>query len=328
MKIKIASIAHHVSDNKVSSGYLDLLRGKVQGSTEASTGVRNRHILSPNQSVAQFGAVALSRALDEAEMKPGDLDLLISAAASYDFPVPHNSAIIKSYIADDTALFNCFDVDATCLSFVNALEIACLYIQSGRYNTIAIVTSESASPGINPDDDHTFGLFGDAAVAVILQGTAVYGFQSVYVDYENYCSGAMYAKVPIGGAVQRFVPDPAEQDFFFQMKGKELISLTLRYLPDFVRKMEVSTGMNINDFDAVIAHQTSKFGNMYFEKSFLNDNTRMVNTLEEYGNCIAASIPLGLEKWWRTVGKEEPYDVLLIGSAAGVTLGCMALRFS
>jgi 3-oxoacyl-[acyl-carrier-protein] synthase-3 len=80
--------------------------------------------------------------------------------------------------------------------------------------------------------------------------------------------------------------------------------------------------------DYIFPHQSSKYGNMYFMEQYALQEKRVINTLAEYGNCISASIPLGLERIINTPGIElKNKNLLLIGTAAGFSLGGMILKF-
>jgi 3-oxoacyl-[acyl-carrier-protein] synthase III len=328
MKINIQSIAKYLPKNRIASETLDVLANGRIGRIEKNTGVQFRHHVSEGESVCQMGAEALSLALINAQLTPADIDLLIFAGASFDYPVPHNSAIIKSKITDDSVLFNCLDINTTCLSFLSALDIAHLYLQSGRHQRIAIVCAEIASKALSPTDEKVFGLFGDAAVAMIIESSETQGYMPVCTHFKNYPSGVFYANVPIGGAINRGIhANKDDIGYNFKMDGFNLIRITTKHLDEFINEIEEKTTYKINDFDKIITHQTSKFGNEYFLKRFNFVDNQVVETLPFYGNCISASIPLGLEYLWNNGFNSEHKKLLLLGTGAGFTMGGMALEF-
>ncbi|MEI8075369.1 MAG: 3-oxoacyl-[acyl-carrier-protein] synthase III C-terminal domain-containing protein [Bacteroidota bacterium] len=328
MKINILSIEKHLSENKISSETLDILANGTKGRIEKNTGVKFRHRFSESATVAEIGSIVLKKALAKANLHPSDIDLLIFAGASYDYPVPHNSVIIKSKITDDSVNFACMDIDTTCLSFLNALDVAHLYLQAGRYKRIAIVSVEISSKTLKPHDEKVFGLFGDASVAMIIEASITKGYSCSYVDFENYPSGALLAHIPIGGLVnQGIYASPSDIGYCFKMDGKKLIRLTLEHLDPFVDKIEQQTKTKLIDFDFILTHQTSKFGNEYFLKTFNLNKEKVIETLSVYGNCISVSIPLGLEKLLENNTNITNKKVLILGTAAGLSLGAMVLEF-
>ncbi|MBL7977019.1 MAG: ketoacyl-ACP synthase III [Bacteroidetes Order II. Incertae sedis bacterium] len=329
MNLKIAAIATYLPQNRIASVTLDHLADGTPGRIEKNTGVAFRHHVSAEETVSEMGARALNSALAATHLAPQDLDLLISASGAFDYPIPHNSVLIKAKLTDDRVTFPCFDVDSTCLSFLNALDVAHLYLQSGRYRRIAVVTSEIASKALTPKDEKVFGLFGDAAVAAILETSETSGYQPVYTAFQNFPSGAMQAHVPLGGAVDRGQQASADDlGYFFKMDGKNLIRLTIQHLDGFVAQIETALQRSLHDFDHIVIHQTSKFGNTYFLQHFGVAESKVVETLSQYGNCIAASIPLGLATLLHSDVNPNGKKILLLGSGAGLSLGAIALDFA
>ena len=115
--------------------------------------------------------------------------------------------------------------------------------------------------------------------------------------------------------------------FFFQMNGRQLITMTLRYLDDFLVNLEQQTTQTLQHYDYIVPHQASKFGNEYFMQRYGLSDDQVVNTLSAYGNCVSASIPLGLYELYAQNKLQSGKDVLLIGTAAGLSIGALRLKF-
>jgi 3-oxoacyl-[acyl-carrier-protein] synthase-3 len=329
MRINIRAIEKQMPQNCLHSHEMDKLSNGVSGRIEKHTGVQYRYHISGNESVCSLGAAALKKTLKSAAMDVSEIDLLIFSGASFDYPVPHNAAVIKSMIADDSVNFHCLDVNSTCLSFLNALDIANIYLQTKRYKKIAIVCSEVSSRALTPRDEMVFGLFGDAAVAMIIEQSEKDGYSQSYVDFINYPSGSLLAHVPIGGAINRGIDsDSSDLGYYFKMNGKALFRLTTKHLDKFVSRMEKQTGIKIETFEKIIPHQTSRMGNSYLMDYYKLKPDQVVETLSNYGNCISASIPLGLEKYYNEQRKAGNHNVLLFGSGAGVSIGAIVLNFN
>ena len=329
MRIKILAIEKYLPKNRISSAELDeVVNGRI-GRIEKNSGVKFRHHVSEDESVTQMGAYALTKALQKASLEPKDLDLLIFSGASFDYPVPHNSAIIKSKITNDEVNFHCFDIDSTCLSFMNALDVAQLYLEAGRYKRIAIVTSEISSKALGPHDEKVFGLFGDAAVAILLESSSTTGYKQTFANFKNYPSGAMQACVPIGGIINRGMETPSfDKGYYFKMDGSGMIRLVKKHFDGFIRELKEKTTFNIKDFDFIVTHQASRYGNEYFFNNFHPNSKQMVDTLSIYGNCISASIPLGLELLINNSQDTKNKKILILGSGAGLSLGALILEFN
>ena len=327
MSFSIKGIARYLPEDVVLSADLDKNAEIRTGWIEKNTGVVKRHWANGKETVSGMGAKALEQALGNSGMKSRDIDLLIYAGSCHDYPVPHNSVIIKSIIADDSATFNCLDIDTTCLSFIQAMDVASLYLDANRYRRIAIVSAEMPSVALHPSDPKVYGLFGDGAVAVILEKTRTDGAQVLYQDFQNFPSGARWAMVPAGGAVDRGRGYPADHTgYCFKMDGRKLIKLGCAQLQPFVQKMEQQTGIRISDIDFVIPHQASKMATEFLIKACNIPREQVICTLEKFGNCISASVPLGLEHVINYTRPGSGKTILLIGTGAGFTLGCILIR--
>ena len=328
MKYRIQSIAKYLPGQPVPAARLELAAGMKRGWIDKNSGVSYRHRAAATDSVCKLAARALRRAVVRGKSSFSDLDQLIFASGTFDHPIPYNACLLKRELHLDQLDFPCFDIDATCLSFLVALDLAFDRIQRRGCDTLAIVSSEIASRSLNPNDPKTYSLFGDGAAAVILEGSETEGFTFLGSHFENYCEGADLAIVPAGG-LKQLGNDPSipTEDFYFQMHGRKLVALTFKKLPAFLERLEAQTGVPIDGYDHYIFHQASKFGNELFLKQYGIPEEKTHRGLERYGNCISASIPLGLEELINERGVQTGERVLLLGTAAGLSLGGVALQF-
>lgn len=328
MKIHLKACARILPGSPVSSQALETQTGLLAGWAEKNTGVNTRYWADPTDSITSIAAAALQQALDAAKLDCAELDLLLYAGASFDHPIPHNACLIKQAIDRNGADFPCFDVDGTCLSFLHALDIAHLYLQHRGLQRVAIVSAELPSRALNPADAKTYTLFGDAAVAFILERNEEKGYEPSAAYFINQSEGAQLAMVPTGGSKRRgFEPDTNADSFFFQMNGRQLISMTLRYLDEFLTNLEKRTQQPLSNYNFIVPHQASKFGNDFFIQKYGLSEQQVINTLSAYGNCVSASIPLGLYELCSQEQIRAGSDVLLIGTAAGLSIGAIRLKF-
>jgi 3-oxoacyl-[acyl-carrier-protein] synthase III len=329
IKIHIRAASSCSPGEAISSDALEQRIGLQKGWSAYNTGVMSRQWALPGTTVQELGAKVLEEALFQANLRAEDFDLLLFAGASFDHPVPHNACLIKQKLVRSASPpFPCFDIDGTCLSFLHALDIAHLYLQHRGMKRVAIVCVELPSSGLNPADPKTYTLFGDAAVALILEASAQEGYLPSPAYVVNEAAGARLAMVPSGGLQNRGIdPSTPQESFYFQMNGRQLLSMTMRLLDDFVQNHTQQTSWSLPEYDYIIPHQASKIGNEMFMQRYGLREGQVLNTLAERGNCVAASIPLGLVQLWQQGKLQAGTKVLLIGSAAGLSIGALGLRF-
>jgi 3-oxoacyl-[acyl-carrier-protein] synthase-3 len=278
-----------------------------------------------------MGAQALQAALGEAGLQYADLDLLISAAGSFDHPIPHQACLIPGQMGLPPGHAPCFDVDATCLSFVTALDVATALMAAGRYRRIAIVTAEIASRSLNPADEETFTLLADGAAAAVIEAAEPGSPGSIRVLgalMRTFPQGAAFTMVPGGGnalhPIDRSLPGTA---FTFHMKGREVLRMAMEQLPDFLQDLYAPLPFALAETDLIIPHQASRVGLAFFQKLAGLRQEQVWTNLEHYGNCIAASIPLGLHDAIRAGALGPGQRFALMGTAAGLSIGGLVLEW-
>jgi 3-oxoacyl-[acyl-carrier-protein] synthase-3 len=328
-KYRIKSIAKYLPGKAISAQKIEQSADMPNGWVMKNSGVAYRYRAGESDSVIKMGAKALATAFTQAGINMSDVQQLIFASGTYDYPIPYNACLLKKEMQAEDALTPCFDIDATCLSFLTAFDVGLSMMHNPDKQRLALVTSEISSRSLNIEDFKTYSLFGDAAVACILEkGDGVGSFSHLGSVFENYCEGADLAKVEAGGNVLLGNNgDVPKEKYFFNMQGRKLVQLTFKYLDSFIKRVEIKTGFAIQDFDHVVPHQASKFGNALFAKKYNLRPDQVHNGLERYGNCISASIALGLEEVINKKGVKPGEKVLLTGTAAGLSLGAVALQF-
>lgn len=299
------------------------------GWAERYSGVAQRY-WAREESCTDMGVKALQQALDRAGMAYNDLDLVVSASATYDHPIPHNACLIQERLSDGKRPVPGFDIDATCLGFIVALDVCSKLLDGKRYKRIGIVCSERASGSLNPADWETFTLLGDAAVAVIIAcpDSEDKGRGIVHADLKTFPHAARYNLVEAGGAVLPGHGGPFEETaFYFKMQGPKLLRLALEHLGDFVRNFEKESDVYLNDIQHIIPHQASIAGLKLAQKSLNITDEQYVINLPLYGNTLSCSAGLAFHESLENGRIQRGDYALLIGTGAGFSIGAVLLKY-
>jgi len=218
-------------------------------------------------------------------------------------------------------------MDATCLSFVAAIDYASRMLDGKTYKNIAIVSSEIASKGLNPDNWETLTLFGDGAAAMIIQYDDNSESGIVHYNMKTYIEGTFHTIIKGGGNAYFFKDNPYDSELHsFQMQGKNLLRLAKEKIPHFMNDFFKDLDINIEAIDYIIPHQASKLGVYLFEKLYDFSEGQVLKNLSEKGNCIAASIPsVFIEQYQKGIIKSGD-SVLLCGTAAGFSIGAALVK--
>ncbi|WP_416864909.1 MAG: ketoacyl-ACP synthase III [Imperialibacter sp.] len=324
---KIVGAGYCLPSKCVHSQEMEKELGLPVGWIYKYSGVEKRH-LATTESNSWLGAEALKKAMRNAGLQPEDLGCLIAASATFDYPLPNKASMIKHELGWHDTDLSCIDIDTTCLSFVTALDYASRLLNNSDCRHIAIVSAEIASKGLNPEHKETFSLFGDAAAAIIVSFDDTGESGLVKHRLVTYSEGAEHTIIRGGGNKFFFKDHPYDATLHsFSMEGKKLLKLAMQKVPEFAEKLFCQTGSSIGEVDLIIPHQASKSGLLLLD-SLLDGNTdKVVNNLASYGNCIAASIPLALTEAIESGRLKRGDSCLLIGTAAGFSVGGLLFKF-
>ncbi len=322
--MKIAGIGTALPAGRASSGALDRKWGLAKGRIAALTGVQARYVCDGGESQITLGAEAAEAALADAGVLPGDIDLIVSAAAVPYQLIPATAPAYQAALGiPDGAAFG-FDVNATCLGFVTALEACGGMLSSGRFKRALIISSEVASRGLPWDTKpEVAGLFGDGAAAAVVEASDT----PFVTRFRSYPSGYDICKIGAGGTRYDFRAEPEAfaANTFFDMDGKALFRLTSKYFGGFVDDLLADAGWTKSEVDLIVPHQASPMALQHMIRHCRFDPAKVVDICANYGNQIAASIPFALGQACDrlTAGSK----ILLLGTSAGVSFGGATVTF-
>jgi 3-oxoacyl-[acyl-carrier-protein] synthase-3 len=325
--IRIVSMGTYLP-HEFSSEEVESLHGIPAGWSNKYSGVSTRRHVT-TESNGYMGARAAEKALASSGMALSDIDMLISASGSYDYPIPNQASIIKNELEGGKDLdFPAIDVDSTCLSFIAALDFAARSLDGNDLKNILIVSSEIASKGLDHNNWETTTLFGDAAVAAIVSYDPESDSLFIKGVQKTYSQGVTFAMIEGGGNEKNFKDHKYNAEMHsFKMEGKKMLRLAKDKLPKFVNDFFRGLPLSIEDTDVIIPHQASKLGMSLFSNLFNFKKNAIKETLSIYGNCMAASVPLTLAHSIES-GETKRGDVcLLIGTSAGFSIGSVLIKY-
>lgn len=325
LSLKLLSTGKALPSKKMTSAELDTLLNKKAGFTEKKSGIVYRHYLNldKGETTTQLAADALKDAMRAGNIDPDSIDLLICGSAIPQQALPCTASFVLPLagLPDSTPGF---DVNASCLGFLNAMHVAANLLATGAYKRIAIVASEAASLGVNYDDPESSLIFGDGAAAAIFEKGDGSSRCEAY-KLQTFPKGKEYCQIRIGGTLRNLRAGFDESDFKFQMQGKRVFRLTAEKINPLLDNMFAALPYDRGDMDVVIPHQASHLGMLHISERLALREDAIINIYPTHGNQIAASIPTALHEA-RITGRLTPgTKVLFIGTAAGLTIGAMVL---
>lgn len=319
--IKIVSTGLYLPPRIQTSAELATLIGETEDWIISRTGIAERRLSEEPMDIMA------AKAAKEALQGGPPPDCIINASTSPLQLIPDSSVFIQRAMGYQG--IPSWSIHATCLSFLVALNTAGALIQSGVYKRILIVSSETGTPWRNLKEPESASLFGDAAVAFIVEPTPA-GESSVWMDWEmnTYPKGAELTEFRGGGT--KHPPDHPKltkpDDNLFAMQGTKVYRYALAMVKKTYDTLLNRNNLKAEDFDWLIPHQAS--GHAVAAGEMLGfKKEKIANIVRLYGNCIAASIPMTLAIYYKE-GKLKRGDLCLVGgTGAGLSVAFSIIRF-
>ncbi|MGL5961158.1 MAG: beta-ketoacyl-ACP synthase III [Cetobacterium sp.] len=290
------------------------------------TGIEERRFANENEATSDLGAEAAKLALKSAGLSAEDIDMILVATTTPDYPIQSTACVVQELIGAVNAA--ALDINAACSGFVYGLTMAKALITSGINKNILVVGAEVLSKCVDLQDRNTAVLFGDgAAAAIVSEVEDGYGIISQFLGAEADVKGAL--RTPAGGTRKPLSQEVLdERSNFLQMKGQDVFKFAVKALPKATLQALNSAGLKAEDLDMVFPHQAnvriieaaSKRLEIPMDKFYLN--------LNKYGNTSSASIGLALGEALEKGLLKKGDTIALTGFGAGLTYASMIIKWS
>jgi 3-oxoacyl-[acyl-carrier-protein] synthase-3 len=324
LPLAILSTGKALPGRKVTSAELDIRLSKSPGWVQKRSGIDYRYHADRHEHQSAVAAAALADACIRGGIDPGSIDLLLSASAVPEQALPSMAALVldRAGLPPGTPGF---DVNASCISFPVALHLAAGLLNTSSYRRIAIVSSDLASRGLDWSCAESSLIFGDgAAAAIVERGDGRSGI--VAYQLNTWPQGRTFCEIRAGGSQRNPQTEVEPSDFLFQMDGKRVFRLASSVMDGFLADLLGRTGLTLDSIDTIVPHQASHLGMRHVAERLRAPAGRIVDIYKTHGNQVAASIPTALHEAFVTDRAGAGQHLMLIGTAAGLTVGGMVIR--
>ncbi|MDZ7966741.1 MAG: beta-ketoacyl-ACP synthase 3 [Nostoc sp. DedSLP03] len=289
------------------------------------TGIRQRRLALPSESLSVLATAASSQAIAASGIKPEDLDLILLATSTAD-DLFGSACQVQAQLGATNAV--AFDLTAACSGFVFGLVTAAQYIRTGVYRNVLLIGADILSRWVDWEDRRTCVLFGDGAGAVVLQAAKsdrLLGFALRSDGTQNHYLNLAYA-----GTSQELLTDVNITKGAYQpitMNGKEVYRFAVQKVPEIIDKALFQANLSVDQIDWLILHQANQRIIDAVAQRLNIPEHKVISNLAHYGNTSAASIPLALDEAVQQ-GKIQTNDIVATsGFGAGLTWGAAIFQW-
>ena len=280
------------------------------------SGIRERRIAAPDETVSTMGFEAAQKAIEAANINPQEIDFILVATTSNSHAYPSAACQIQGMLEIDDAI--AFDLAAACTGFVYALGVADQFIRTGKVKKALVIGSDLNSRKLDETDRSTVVLFGDGAGAVILEASEKEGIISTHLHASADKNAALLLPQPERGVAK---------SGYIEMQGNETFKLAVRELSNVVEETLAANNLDKKDIDWLVPHQANLRIIAATAKKLDMDMSQVVVTLDRYANNSAATVPVALDEAVRDGRIQRGQLLLLEAFGGGWTWGSALVRF-
>ncbi|MBP1993311.1 ketoacyl-ACP synthase III [Paenibacillus eucommiae] len=286
------------------------------------SGIKERRIAAEHEYTSHLCIAAVQDMVDRYQVDLSDIDFILVATHTPDFPFPSTSCLIQAHF--DISAAGTLDLNATCAGFTYALHMANGLISSGLHNKILVIAGDTLSKITDYSDRSTCILFGDGAGAVLVERDDAYPSFITHVLGSNGHGGKHVYRTGLSSIMNG--EELSGQGKLVQ-NGREVYRFALTVVPQGIESLLQQSGLNTEAIDWFIPHSANlRMIESICERSGISFE-KTLYSLVYYGNTSAASIPLALDLGIKEGKLMKGDRLLLYGFGGGLTHAGLILRW-
>ena len=302
--------------------------GAVETSDEwirERTGIESRRFADDGTVTSDLALEAGIAALRSAAVDPTQLDMIVVATTTGDMPFPSTAVWMQRKMG---VTCPAFDVQAACAGFSYGLSTATAFVTSGMADTVLLIGAEVFSRILDFTDRGTCILFGDGAGATLVQASDRHGIIGTKLGADGTAAEILW--VPGGGSREPASHETVDagRHHIAMPNGREVFKRAVTEMSAACRELLDKSGFGPEDVDLLIPHQANARIMAAVAERLRIPADRAVIDVAEVGNTSAASIPIALDRAWRSGRIHEGDLVLFTSFGAGLTWGASLLRWT
>jgi 3-oxoacyl-[acyl-carrier-protein] synthase-3 len=308
----LASVAMAVPDNVVTNATVAEGAGVTEQWILHRTGVRERRHVDQGERLSDLAVAAGRGALEEADVRPNDVDMVLVATLAADELTPNCAPLVAHELGAHGA--GTMDVGAACTGYLSALALATAQVESGRCDNVLVIGADVMSRFVDKRDRGTAALFADGAGATLVApangGGGCIGHIALHAD-------------GLGAPTIQASHD----DQIIHMQGHDTFKAAVHRLSESTLEATEQAGLDLDDIGLFVYHQANARILTAVGENLGVERERVIDCIDRYGNTSSATLPIAMADA-RERGMLEPgMNVVLAAFGAGFTWGAGVLQW-
>ena len=287
------------------------------------TGIKERRVMK-NGASSDMAAKAVEGLLHKTNTDPLDIELVIVATVTPDYPFPSTANVLSDKIGMTNAWG--YDLIAACSGFIYAISTAAQFIETGRYKKVVVVGVDKMTSILDYEDRTTCVIFGDGAGAVLIEPNHEgMGIQDFILRSDG--SGREYLLQPAGGSVNPASIYTVENRMHYvKQEGKQVFKFAVTNMAEVSAEIMEKNNLSSDDVAWLVPHQANlRIIDATANRMGLPKEKVMIN-IQKYGNTTAGTLPLCLWDYEKQLKKGD--NIILSAFGGGFTWGAVYIKWA
>lgn len=330
----IKAISYYLPDRVVTNE--DLVKEFPEWDVEkvySKVGVKERHLAGESETAGDLAEKAARKLFEEYQVSPSDIDFLLLCTQSPDYRLPSTACILQDRLGILTSA-GAFDYDLGCSGCIYGMAVAKGLIAAGLASNVLLLTAETYTKYLHPDDKSNRTIFGDGAAACLISkekglaeiGDFVFGTDGSGAD--NLIVKTQGARFPERTGLSTEDDDGhVNREDFLYMNGSAIFNFTLEQVPPMMKQLLEKSGLGKDDIDYYVFHQANKYMLNTLRKICGISKDKFHIDLEHTGNTVSSTILISLKDSLEQGLICPGMKVMACGFGVGLSYGGTILRF-
>lgn len=327
----IRSIATHLPEATVSNQQLSEMFPEWSAEKILDkTGIELRHVAAPHECASDLAVVAARKLFANGSCTPDMIDYILFCTLSPDYVMPTTGCLLQDRLGIPMHA-GALDYNLGCSGYVYGLSLAKGLVESGQAGNVLLLTADTVSRYLHPQDRSTRSLMGDAATATLVQAAEGAGLSVGPFVFGTDGRGGDQLIMRNGGArhPHRDVASPLRNGVspdYVYMNGPDILSFALRVVPESVHRLLRNANVELDAVDHFVFHQANAYILENLRDKLEIPSDKFVMALRDGGNTSASSIPLALDEIRRQGLLKPGMLVMVVAFGVGYSWGAALVR--
>ena len=328
----IKAVSYYLPDKILTNSELETLFPEWSAEkVSKKVGIDSRHIAAAGETACDMAEKAARKLFVEHNINPQEIDFLLLCTQSPDYFLPSTVCILQNRLGLKTSC-GAFDYDLGCSGCIYGMAVAKGLIMSGTAKNVLLITSETYSKYLHPDDKSNRSIFGDGAAACLISTDGFAEIGNFVLGTDG--SGAENLIVKTGGARQKNPTGLSSTDDdghtryddYLYMNGSAILNFSLDIVPKMVKNISEKNNCTSESVDYYIFHQANRYMLNTIRKICQIPQEKFYINLTETGNTVSSTILIALKDCLENNVLHSGMNVMISGFGVGLSWGGTMLK--